>query len=204
MLGELDPEVTDIWIVCHGFGQLAREFITEFSVIAEKGRVVVAPEALSRFYKVPGTVHGPDTPVGATWMTREDRDNEIEDYVGYLDRLAADVRSRVSPDARLTVLGFSQGAATVSRWVARGSVKADRVILWGGVLPPEFQTDELLGGLRGHSVVMVMGDSDRYFSPAAIEAESSRWARLGIGAQVVRFKGGHVLDARVLASMVDG
>jgi hypothetical protein len=66
--------VHDVWIVCHGYGQLAADFLAAFQVIAAADRLLVAPEALNRFY--PGVTtgpHGPDSPVAATWMTREDR-----------------------------------------------------------------------------------------------------------------------------------
>ena len=36
------------------------------------------PEGLSRFYlDDPRKRHGPDAPIGASWMTREDREHEI-------------------------------------------------------------------------------------------------------------------------------
>lgn len=201
MLGELSPAVRDLWIVCHGFAQLAREFIAEFNGIATSGRVIVAPEALSRFYKGPGAVHGPDTPVGATWMTREDRDHEIEDYIGYLDTLAAHLRSTVAPDARLTVLGYSQGAATVSRWVTMGTVAVDRVILWGGLLPPEFKTDNSVARLASQRLLLVVGDSDKFFSEAMVLSERQRLLDMGIQAQIIRFRGGHALDPDTLRSL---
>src|SRR5438067_4641848 len=71
-------------------------------------------------------------------MTREDRLAEIDDYVRYLDAVYDDVFRRIDR-ARVTVhaLGFSQGAATVSRWTAMGKSRIDRVILWGGEFPPD-------------------------------------------------------------------
>src|SRR5512140_921459 len=86
LLGDLDGDVSEVWIACHGFGQLARSFIREFMPVAKASRLIVAPEALSRFYL--GEVTGATSVtarIGATWMTREDRLSEISDYVGYLD-----------------------------------------------------------------------------------------------------------------------
>ena len=78
-----------MWVVCHGYRQLARRFIREFQGIAGAERRIVAPEGLSRFYlDEEGGPHGPEARVGATWMTREDRIAEIDDYVAYLDALA--------------------------------------------------------------------------------------------------------------------
>jgi hypothetical protein len=69
----------------------------------------VAPEALSRFYvsQEPGR-HCPVSVVGGTWMTREDRENEIRDYVRYLDILHDEVEIEGVPT---TVLAFSQGGS---------------------------------------------------------------------------------------------
>src|SRR5207237_10690301 len=100
-------------------------------------RHLVAPEGLSRFYVGEGAT---ERRVGASWMTREDRLAEIEDYVRYLDAVYDDVFGRLDR-ARVTVhaLGFSQGAATVSRWTAMGTSRIDRVLLWGGELPPDLE-----------------------------------------------------------------
>ena len=82
----------EVWIVCHGYAQLARYFLRAFAAIDDGSRYIVAPEALNRYYHetAPG-VHGPDARIAATWMTREDRDTEISDYIAYLDALAARV-----------------------------------------------------------------------------------------------------------------
>src|SRR6266513_3311805 len=119
-LGEPSAETRDVWFACHGYGQLAADFIKEFEIIAHPTRVIVAPEALSRYYAAnePG-FHSSESKVLASWMTREDREAEIDDYVAYLDAVYADVFESLDR-ARVTVhaLGYSQGAATVSRWAA--------------------------------------------------------------------------------------
>ncbi len=90
--------------------------------MATDDTLVVAPEAMNRFYLVtPTSAPARDRPVGATWMTREDRDSEIADYVEYLDALFDEVASdAANGGARVNVIGFSQGAATATRWVAHG------------------------------------------------------------------------------------
>ncbi len=200
-LGEIGPETTDLWIVCHGFGQLARDFLSDFEPIAMKSRAIVAPEALSRFYRSQGTVHTAATPVGATWMTSEDRETEISDYVGYLEKLAAELAERVSSGTRTTVLGFSQGAATVSRWVANSAPAISRLILWGGVLPPELRERDMIGGLSNQPLQFVVGTHDRYFRTELISAEFETLRNLGIDASLTQFGGGHVIDAATLLTL---
>ena len=81
-LGTLDENTEQIWFVLHGYGQLAQFFIKKFSVLDDGKTFLVAPEALSRFY-----LEGVTGRVGATWMTREERSNEVADYVFYLNQL---------------------------------------------------------------------------------------------------------------------
>src|SRR4051794_20826418 len=89
----------DVWFVCHGYGQLASRFLERFRPLEAGDRCVIAPEGLSRFYltESPG-----ERRVGVSWMTREDRLHEIDDYVRYLDA----VHARIAPSrqARVTVL----------------------------------------------------------------------------------------------------
>ena len=42
-LGEMDDRVTDVWLVCHGYGQLAGEFMRSFERITDPLRLIVAP-----------------------------------------------------------------------------------------------------------------------------------------------------------------
>jgi hypothetical protein len=117
VMGSFDEALSEVWIVCHGHGQLAARFLSRFVPIERGDRLFVAPEALSRYYLQPprGGPHAPNSPIGATWMTSEDRDCEIADYVGYLDLVYDEVFSRVRRDnVRLCILGFSQGCATVA------------------------------------------------------------------------------------------
>jgi predicted esterase len=201
VLGELDSRTSDLWIVCHGFGQLARDFLPSFEPIAKAGRAIVAPEGLSRFYKSQGTMHTRETPVGATWMTSEDRDAEIADYIGYLDTLLTEVRGDMSPDVTVTGLGFSQGVATVTRWVAASSPRLDKLILWGGLLPPEFTETSQLGGLLSQPISFVVGTSDRYFPETIVESEIQRLKGLKVPVSVTRFDGGHEIDPATLRNL---
>src|SRR5438874_13785220 len=130
-------DATELWFVCHGYGQLASRFLERFRALESPGRCIVAPEGLSRFYL---TEHPTERRVGASWMTREDRLHEIDDYVRYLDAVS---RAVTPATAQVTALGFSQGTATVCRWAARGSARLERLILWGGEVPPDLDLKRL-------------------------------------------------------------
>jgi len=87
-LGGASPALSAIWFLLHGYGQLAGTFIRYFSDLASDDSLLVAPEAMNRFYLASSEkATGAERPVGASWMTREDRASEIADYVEYLDAL---------------------------------------------------------------------------------------------------------------------
>jgi predicted esterase len=204
LLGEAEPGVRDVWIACHGYAQLAAEFITGFEALRDPARLIVAPEALSRFY-LEGGRHGADSAVGATWMTREDRLREIEDYVRYLDALHDAVFQRVDRRAAsLTVLGFSQGAATASRWVAHGRWKVERLVLWGGLLPPDLDLTAARDRLAQLSLVLVAGRRDRFLNGHTLSEQVAALERHGLAPRTITFPGGHRLDDEVLSGLARG
>jgi len=180
--------------VLHGYGQLARDFLGGFEAIDDGTRLFVAPEALSRFYDTAGSrgSHA-DARVGASWMTREDREREIEDTLGWLSRAHAMVASELGAQVPLTVLGFSQGAAAASRWVARGEVHAARLICWGAGIAPELALDA--GSPLGRTpCTLVVGTRDQFVPADRADAERTRLAAAGHPARFVSFDGGHRLD----------
>jgi predicted esterase len=194
--------VRTIWVVLHGHGQLAEGFIRYFADLAAEDAVVVAPEALNRYYLVGVDVPAIDRPVGATWMTREDRASEIGDYVGYLDALYDEV---LAPAARagaaLQVIGFSQGAATATRWTAQGSAPVRRLILWGGLVPPDSDLSRGQASLRGAALTLAVGTRDRYVTAEMLAAEEARLRQAGVSFDVIRFDGGHAVSRSVFPQL---
>lgn len=200
-LGAETAEVRSIWFVLHGYGQLAGSFVRFFADLAKDGALVVAPEALNRFYLVsPEGVPARDRPVGATWMTREDRESEISDYVEYLDALCDEITS--TRPVPVNALGFSQGAATVTRWVLNGRSQIDRLVLWGGVMPPETDLARVGTRLRDTRVTLVVGTRDHYITDEIVGAERTRLDTAGIPCEVIRFDGGHVISRSAFARLL--
>ena len=201
-LGGESGAPTTIWFVLHGYGQLATEFVRYFSDLANADTLIVAPEAMNRFYLVP-TDKGParDRPVGATWMTREDRDSEIADYVEYLEALHDEITNGSESPATINLVGFSQGAATATRWVTHGRARIDRLILWGGLLPPD--TDLKHGeALRNVPLALVVGNRDQYITEDMLANERARLDGLGIPYDLLPFEGGHVISRSVFPKLL--
>jgi len=198
-LGDAGAHVSEVWMVCHGYGQLAQPFLASFDRVASPTRLIVAPEGLSRFY-VDRPVPPNDQPprVGAAWMTREDRDYEIADQVAYLDALHDLVRPTGLAPVRLRVLGFSQGVATAARWLALGRARADELILWAGTFPPDIELAGFARRLGAASVVLVAGSRDELTSWTAADSQLQRFTDAGVSARLVSFEGGHRLDDATL------
>jgi predicted esterase len=197
----------ELWFVCHGYGQLADRFLRQFAPLDDGARLIVAPEALSRYYLDPIPVRRQQASprVGASWMTREDREAEIADYVAYLERLAQEIRHPLSGAApRIVVLGFSQGTATVSRWLAASELRVDQLVLWGGAIPPELDLTAWSLRLHGAAITLVAGDEDEFATPAALSAEAERLSASGVAFTLQRFHGGHSIPEDALVQLAAG
>jgi predicted esterase len=195
----------EFWYVLHGYRQLARRMLRRFRTVASADRLVVAPEGLSRFYlDAPGRPHGTRDAIGASWMTREDREAEIRDYVRYLDRVAVVLEDRHpgsgdGPPER-TVLGFSQGAHTAARWAVMGRVPPTRLVLWGagfpGDLPPGAAET-----LQDVEILLVRGDGDGLRQTREEEREEAWLGDAGLPYSVLTHPGGHEIEPGVLARL---
>lgn len=184
-----------IWIVLHGYGQLARFFLNKFEGL-QADLVIAAPEGLSRFY-----LDEAHQRVGATWMTREDREHEIQDQCNYLDALVAQLRTE-RPEVPVHVLGFSQGVATACRWSLLGRTSVDRLVLWAGGLPPEPSSEQMRAGWERTRIDLVRGTNDPYVGHKEFKEHTSRLDRSGIPHQVHSFNGGHVLEPVLLGRLL--
>jgi len=127
-------------------------------------------------------------------MTREDRVKEIEDYLAYLD----EVRARLVPPVPLTVLGFSQGVATASRWAVAATPAPVRLICWGGLVPEELSAASLIP-LR---LTYVVGTNEEWAPVPAVEAQAASFRAAGVAVEVVEFEGGHEIRPDVVAQLV--
>lgn len=200
-LGEPSAATRQLWLVAHGYGQLAEYFIRHFKsvhALDPEGTVIVAPEALSRFY-----LSGTSGRVGASWMTSSDRLVEIADQAVYLDTLLEHLLPSCPPDVQMTVLGFSQGTATVSRWLAANATRwrPRQLILWAGDFPSDIEAAAAQLLLHGLPLILVSGEQDSYIGPEKLQAQAEA---LGVyGAQITTrsFEGSHTLHPPLLRQL---
>ncbi len=201
-LGAPGASTRQVWFVCHGYGQLAERFLKHFEPHDDGTRLIVAPEGLSRFYLGGGTARSDK--VGASWMTREDRLSEIDDYVQYLDALYGEVFQQVERSTvTVTALGFSQGGATVSRWTSMSRSSIDHLVLWGGELPPDLDLAAARDRLRSVRLTLVFGRQDEFLTEKMVVQAEARLREHEISYRVLSFDGGHELDDGILRQLAE-
>lgn len=198
--GVLNQHTKHIWIVLHGYGQLAEYFIRKFHILDNGATFILAPEGLSRFYLSELTDAGrKDNKVGATWMTRENRQMDIDNYITYLHEVYRKELSGFN-HVPVTVLAFSQGCATACRWVTQG-VRFDRLILWAGLFPPDMDFESGHHALQDKKTIMVVGNQDPYVTPERMVEFDALALKLGIAPQKVIFNGKHEINEEVLRKL---
>ena len=190
--GPEDPE--QVWMVLHGYGQLAQFFIRKFRTSAHRVRII-APEGFHRFY-----LEGHSGRVGASWMTREERLTDIEDYVAYLDLVW---KTMVIPAGLPTAaIGFSQGVATLMRWINQSNFTPDQVVAWGGTFPPDLSTNLKPERFRDSKLFLAFGEEDELVTPEAGSIFQNELRRQGLQPEVIPFTGGHELDETILMNIL--
>jgi predicted esterase len=196
-IGKPSPQVKHFWVCLHGYGQLADWFGKRFEKWASKDRLFLFPEGPHRFY-----TEGTSGRVGASWMTREDRLNDINDQFNYLENLVGAFRPKLPADCKIHVLGFSQGVATAFRWIDRSQLPYASLIAWAGTFPPDIEyalKKERFNALRLHAC---FGDEDEYISTEGAQKLVAQLAEQHIGVTPHFYQGGHRLYLDLLAEVI--
>jgi predicted esterase len=193
-IGEINEQTENVWFVIHGYGQLAEYFIKKFKVLDDGKTVIIAPEALSKFYLKEFSGR-----IGATWMTKYERDSEIMDYVNYLNQLYETVLKGFDVNKlNINILGFSQGTATVARWCMNETIKYDRLILWAGYFGNGIQ--DVIDPLKvaDKEVILCYGKEDEFLVRLDIQEYENDIKKAIPHVQIHTFEGGHTIDEELL------
>lgn len=185
-----------VWVVLHGYAFAAANFIKEFEGVVKDDTLIIAPEALSRFY-----AKGLGGDVAASWMTREDRVHEIADYVSYLDTLYSEVIQPLG-DVELNGLGFSQGTATLCRWATLGLPTFNKLILWAGDIPNDLVPERFAQISNQAEIDLVYGTEDTLIPPGYTDTLKGMMDKWGIKYQTHTFAGKHELNSNLLAQLM--
>jgi predicted esterase len=193
----LDGDYRQLCFCLHGYGQLAEYFIRKFHYPELADTLFIAPEGFHRFYLSKSSGR-----VGASWMTKEDRLNDIEDYVNYLDQVYASI-VETHKSAQVGLLGFSQGAATACRWMAQGKASFDYMANWAGAFPPDLDFAKAHERLEPMRLLVAVGDADEFISEDQLETHLQFLREKQFKPEVLRFEGKHDIYKAPLLELFD-
>lgn len=187
-----DERTKNLFLLIHGYGQLASDFIKEFKIWDNDENLLIAPEGLSKFYA--------KGEPGASWMTKEDRENEISDYLNFLDGVMALANDKLPfPPERINFLGFSQGVHTAVRFAIHTYLKIDNLILCSSDFPKDADFVKLKmkvdGGMK---MYYVYGTKDKAIRLENFEKSEELLREKEINFEIKVFDGEHKINEDIL------
>lgn len=196
VLGTLSEETTDIWLSLHGYGQLVAFFQRHFRPLVTDSRAFLFPQGQHKFY-----IQGTEGRVGASWMTKEDRLEDIMNQRTYLNAVC-DWAIIQAPNARFHLLGFSQGVATGMRFLGYSNVPFESLLAWAGSWPPDLDENSTIA-ISGLLMSAWFGTKDPYIS---LKKKNQRLALynndFGLYPEVGTYEGAHSFDSDILAQEI--
>ncbi|MCA1764394.1 MAG: hypothetical protein LC664_15580, partial [Flavobacteriales bacterium] len=117
---------------------------------------------------------------------------DIDDYVAYIDLVYERViQPHRTEDQKLIAFGFSQGVATVSRWIALGRVSPEIAVFWGGSFPPDLKPTAAKRWFNPIDTYCCIGDKDEYITADRVNDAKLHFKALGINAKWISYQGTH-------------
>lgn len=196
-LNSLGKDTKNVWFVLHGIGFLSKFFIKYFQGLPKDENYIIAPQAPSKYYLDSKYTH-----VGASWLTRENRELEAGNVIRYLDGVYKE--ENIPPNCRLIVLGFSQGVSIAARWVAKSRIPCKELILYAGAIPEELTAEDFdfLTPLNT-KIKIVWGTTDEFLDTQRLKKERVKIDNLFHGrTEFIRFEGGHEINTKVINELL--
>ncbi len=182
----------DLLIALHGYGQLAEKFLQTFTPLKNRNITVVAPQASNQFYvKLTPKI------IGSTWLTQFERDQAIEDFLNYMQRLFANLQSEISfnPQA-VFLLGFSQGVSMAYRLLCAKRIPVAGLVACSADIPGDVL--QHLPGLRQTPILITHGNDDSIVPRTAAEAALRELRKQQFNVEKYSYPGGHVIPSFVV------
>ncbi len=186
-----DREIDELIFVFHGYGQLVEFFSKKFETLNLDNKLFVFPEGMHRFY-----LNGTDGRVGASWMTKELREKDIQENNAALNDLFV-YFSKKHTWKKFSVLGFSQGGATASRWISNQKIACHKYISWASVFPPDIENSSF--EMEMDQKIFVLGDNDPYFTSENRIKITNFYRNFNF--ELHSFDGAHTIDTAVLKTL---
>jgi predicted esterase len=192
-VGTISNLSENVWLIFHGYGQLAEEFAGSFTELFTGENCVIFPQGLSKFY-----LKGVDKNIGANWMTSHDRELDIENYLNYIDGVFDVEISPHQKNIKINLLGFSQGGHTMSRWVNHAKINYHKLVLWGSGLAHEISQNEIAENFSKGENILVIGDKDRFINSDQLLSVKRRYSKIGFKYKLIEYHGGHDIYPDIL------
>ena len=188
---KLTSATKNVWFCCHGLGFLSRYFIQYFNGLDADENYIIAPQAPSKYYQKSDFKH-----VGASWLTREETQQETENVLNYLDAVFAS--EEIPEDKRLILLGYSQGVSVAMRWLASRKLNVDTLVIHSGGIPKELSPQDF-EFLTTTQVELWYGTEDEYLTEKRIYEETRRTKEMfGEALKIVPFEGKHIVNRELI------
>jgi predicted esterase len=203
VLGTPSEKTSEIWFVLHGYGQSALHFLKKMENFETPQRVFVAPEGLSKFYWQGFGGH-----VGASWMTKEMREAEIEDYTQYLNQVFEEILDKNNElknntkNLKVNILAFSQGCATACRWLCETSFTPEKLILCSGNFPHDWDFERMKTKLHHTKISVVFGKQDELINENQFDQHLKEVHSKGFEPEIFFFEGKHELHLETIAKLI--
>ncbi|MEM7105111.1 MAG: alpha/beta hydrolase [Bacteroidota bacterium] len=197
-IGNPGPAIEKLWICTHGYGQEIEKFTSKFKDLDDGKTLIIAPEGLSRFYFGGFTGH-----VGASWMTKEERLHEIDDYCLYIESIYHSFIGKLVNLRQTTLFGFSQGCPTIIRWAVRFRHDFQNLVLWAGQFAHDIDYPAVKDWLNSKRLTLVIGDQDEFLTPQRVEAYKGFLEKNNLQVDVVSFAGKHMIDRKILIDLAN-
>ena len=193
-LNHMTSTTKNVWIACHGIGFLSKYFISYFEELNPEDNYIIAPQAPSKYYQTKAYKY-----VGASWLTKENKEIEIENVLNYLDSVLE--KENLPEDKKIILMGFSQGVSIVTRWLVQRKIHCDHLVIHSGSIPLEF-TKENFSYLPNLKTTVIYGNKDEYLNQDKLE-DQLKYARniFPNPPEVIEFDGKHVVDKNSLAKI---
>ena len=186
-IGKCSKKINNVWIVLHGYGMLSEYFVKKFECIIDETTLVIAPEATNRFYLANNY-----TRVGASWMTKLDREQEISDNILFLDKLFSIIKKDIGHDNfKLNTLGFSQGGPALVRWLMSNKLNTNSLILWGSDIPKDSLVIENKSRWNSMNLKIVIGKNDEYINEEKKQEFVGVVKSYGLKYDLIEYEGSH-------------
>ena len=197
-LGKISEQTKTIWFVFHGYGMLSQYFIKKFKSLENNQTVIISPEALSRFY-----IGENYDRVGASWITKEDKLDDIDDNIAYLNSLFELTMKNINLNSiNIHVLGFSQGGATACRWILNSNIRINSLGLWGADIPNDCLSENKREKWRQFKTTLIIGKRDEFISDENKKEFAKLLNAYNLDYELIEYNGTHKIIEEVLIDYI--